>query len=194
MSSLITEDIRAKATELYRGNDVCMAQARRLFKEVGFPNGLLPLRDVEECGYVEDTGFVWLKQKKEIDHKFEKINKLVRYATEVTAYVEPGKIKKLTGVKAKEIIVWVTINEITVEPSDSAKIVFKNNATGVKKVFPTDAFVVEIDEPEVFKVDYKKVMEVKQTENKKVDVDVELKEKKEVDATAAVKAVEVKDV
>ncbi|KAL9248233.1 hypothetical protein vseg_021578 [Gypsophila vaccaria] len=193
MSSLITEDVRAKATELYRGNDVCMAQARRLFKEVGFPNGLLPLRDVEECGYVEDTGFVWLKQKKEIDHKFEKINKMVRYATEVTAYVEPGKIKKLTGVKAKEIIIWVTINEITVETPDTNKIVFKNNATGVKKVFPTDAFVVDIDEPQVFKVANNKVIQVTQAENK--DVNVELKDAKEVDATAAApQPVEVKEV
>ncbi|XP_074321083.1 uncharacterized protein LOC141657679 [Silene latifolia] len=191
MSSLITEDIRAKATELYRGNDVCMAQARRLFKEVGFPNGLLPLRDVEECGYVEDIGFVWLKQKKEIEHKFEKIGKWVRYAPEVSAYVEEGKIKKLNGVKAKELIVWVTVNEITVESPESDKIIFKNNATGVKKVFPKDAFVVEINEPDAVKVEKRVVGSEKE---KEVEVNGVESKKKEVDAIVAPKEVEVKEV
>ncbi|XP_057515364.1 uncharacterized protein LOC130796935 [Amaranthus tricolor] len=140
--SLITDDIRAKATELYHGNDVCLAQSKRLLREVGLPNGLLPLQDVEECGYIEETGFVWVKQKKEIKHKFEKIGKLVSYANEVTAYVEPCKIRKLTGVKAKEFLIWVTISEITIDSPESEKIVFKN-PTGISKVFPTSAFVVE---------------------------------------------------
>lgn len=42
---------------------------------MGLPNGLLPLKDMEECGYVKETGFVWLKQKKKTEHKFEKIDK-----------------------------------------------------------------------------------------------------------------------
>ncbi|KAL9233463.1 hypothetical protein vseg_008461 [Gypsophila vaccaria] len=167
MGSLVTEDVRAKASELYRGNDECMTQARRLFDEFGFPNGLLPLRDIEECGYIEETGFVWLIQKQQIEHTFEKIDKAVRYATEVTAHVEPGKITNLTGVQAKEIIIWITINEITVGTPETETIVFKNNATGIKKIFPTEAFVVEVKEPA-------QVPE----------------EKKEVDA----KTVEVKDV
>lgn len=86
--SLITEEIRTKATEYYTGNDMCELKSKELLKEVGLPNGLLPLKDIEECGILRDTGFVWLKQKKKIDHKFEKIGKLVSYAPEVTAYVE----------------------------------------------------------------------------------------------------------
>lgn len=140
--SLITDDIRSKATELYHGNDICLAQSKRLLREVGLPNGLLPLQDVVECGYVEETGFVWLIQKKEIKHKYEKIGKLVSYASEITAYVEPCKIKKLTGVKAKELFLWVTISEITIDSLQSEKINFKN-PTGISKVFPTTAFVVE---------------------------------------------------
>jgi len=140
--SLITDEIRAKATELHHGNDICIAQFQRLLKEVGLPNGLLPLQDVEECGYVEETGFVWMRQKKEIKHKFEKIGRQVSYATEVTAYVERCKIKKLTGVKAKELMVWVTLSEITVDSPESDKIVFKTN-TGLSRTFPTDAFIIE---------------------------------------------------
>ena len=140
--SLVTDDIRAKATELHHGNDICVAQFQRLLKEVGLPNGLLPLRDVEECGYVEETGFVWMKQKKEIKHKFEKIGRQVTYATEVTAYVEHCKIKKLTGVKAKELLVWLPLTEISVDSPESDKIVFKSS-TGLSRSFPTDAFVIE---------------------------------------------------
>lgn len=95
----ITEDIRAKA-EVYIGDEIGQEKTQFVLKEVGLPNGLLPLEDIEECGYVEETGFVWLKQKKRIDHKFEQIGRSVQYATEITAYIEKGKgiIKKLTGI------------------------------------------------------------------------------------------------
>ena len=45
---------------------------------------------------------MWLKQKKSIIHKFDKIGKLVSYAPEVTAVVDNGKIKKLTGLDLRE--------------------------------------------------------------------------------------------
>jgi hypothetical protein len=112
--SLITEEIRAKA-ELYYGEDLCQEKTKFLLKEVGLPNGLLPLEDILECGYVKETGFVWLKQKKKKDHNFNKIGRLVSYATEVTAVVEPNKIKKLTGAMffitttSLHYYFWVTI-------------------------------------------------------------------------------------
>ncbi|MQI32384.1 DUF538 domain-containing protein, partial [Escherichia coli] len=99
------------------------------------PNGLLPLEDMEECGYDRESGFVWLKQKKSSTHKFEKIGKLVSYAPEVTAYVEFGKIKKLTGVKAKELLLWVTLNEICLEDPPTGKLTFKT-PTGLFRTFP----------------------------------------------------------
>ncbi|WRX23779.1 Protein of unknown function DUF538 - like 10 [Theobroma cacao] len=98
--SLVTDEIKASASEIYHGDEICQEKSKFLLEEVGMPRGLLPLRDIEECGYVKDTGFVWLKQKKSITHKFEKIGKLVSYAPEVTAVVEQSKIKKLTGTPA----------------------------------------------------------------------------------------------
>lgn len=106
------------------------------------PRGLLPLRDIEECGYVKDTGFVWLKQKKSITHRFEKIGKLVSYATEVTAVVEKGKIKKLTGVKTKELLVWITLSDIQVDDPPTGKITFKT-PSGLFRTFPVSAFEIE---------------------------------------------------
>ncbi|XP_010549370.1 PREDICTED: uncharacterized protein LOC104820575 [Tarenaya hassleriana] len=134
----ISEEVRAKA-EIYHGDAICQEKTKEFLKEVAMPNGLLPLKDIEEVGYDRESGTVWLKQKKSINHKFEKIGKLVSYATEVTAVAETGKIRKLTGVKAKELLVWVTLNEIVAE--ETKKITFKTPA-GLSRSFPYSAFEV----------------------------------------------------
>ena len=139
--SSVTEEIKAKA-ELYYGDELGQEKSKLLLKEVGMPNGLLPLRDIEECGYVRETGFVWLKQKKNSTHKFDKIGKLVSYATEVTAQVEAGKIKKLTGVKVRELLVWIVISEICLDGASSEKVTFKTPA-GLSRTFPFSAFVIQ---------------------------------------------------
>ncbi|KAL3728444.1 hypothetical protein ACJRO7_033085 [Eucalyptus globulus] len=141
--ALITDEIRAQA-EFYRGDEICQEKSRFLLTEMGLPNGLLPLKDIEECGYVKETGFVWLKQKKKVDHKFEKIGKPVTYAPEITAHVEHGKIKKLTGVKTKELLVWVTLCDIYLDDPPTGKITFKT-PSGLFRSFPVSAF--EIEEP-----------------------------------------------
>ncbi|KAJ1383513.1 hypothetical protein SESBI_43348 [Sesbania bispinosa] len=170
--SLVTEEIKGRS-EVYHGDELCQEKAKFLLKEIGLPNGLLPLKNMEECGYDKETGFVWLKQKKSTNHKFEKIGKLVSYAPEVTAYVEFGKIKKLTGVKTKELLVWTTLSDIYVDDPPTGKITFKTPA-GLFRTFPVSAF--EIQE-EV--IDNK---ELKDEENKQVK------------ETAPAPAVEVKEV
>lgn len=135
-----------------RGDELCREKTKVFLKEVNMPNGLLPLKDIEEVGYDRETGVVWLKQKKSITHKFETIGKLVSYGTEVTAVVEVGKIKKLTGVKAKELLIWVTLNELVLEqPTSSGKINFRT-PTGLSRTFPVSAFVVpEVENPAMVK-------------------------------------------
>ncbi|CAK7340513.1 unnamed protein product [Dovyalis caffra] len=174
--SLVTEEIKAKA-EVYYGDEMGKEKSQELLKEVGLPNGLLPLHDIEECGIVRETGFVWLKQKKSITHKFEKIGKLVSYATEVTAYVEPNKIKKLTGVKTKELLLWITLSDIYLDDPPTGRITFKT-PTGLFRSFPVSAFVVEEKGKETAAKDAKKEEEgtdVKQ-KNKEVNGAVEVKE------------------
>ncbi|OMP09417.1 hypothetical protein COLO4_05530 [Corchorus olitorius] len=128
------------------------------------PRGLLPLRDIEEVGYVKETGFVWLKQKKSITHKFDKIGKLVSYATEVTAVVEKNKIKRLTGVKTKELLIWITLSDIYVDDPPTGKITFKTPA-GLSRSFPVSAFEIEGEE-----------QVAKEKEDKEVNGAVEVKE------------------
>ncbi|XP_057426910.1 uncharacterized protein LOC130720299 [Lotus japonicus] len=145
MSVVITNEIRAKS-EIYHGDLLCQEKSKELLKEIALPNGLLPLKDIEECGYHRESGFVWLKQKKSNTHKFEKIGKLVSYATEVTAYVEVGKIKKLTGVKTKELLVWITLNDIYVDNPPTGKITFQTPA-GLYRTFPVSAFEIKEEKP-----------------------------------------------
>ncbi|KAK1439481.1 hypothetical protein QVD17_05299 [Tagetes erecta] len=143
--SLVTDEIRASASEVYHGDKICKEKSRFLLTEVGLPNGLLPLEDIEECGYVKDTGFVWLKQKKKKEHKFEKVGRVASYANEVTAYVEKSKIKKLTGVKTKELMMWINLSEICVDDPPTGKITFKA-PSGLFRTFPASAFQVEEDQ------------------------------------------------
>ena len=120
----------------------CQEKSEFLLTEMGLPNGLLPLQDIEECQYVKETGFVWLRQKRSVTHKFEKIGKLVSYATEVSAYIEHKKIKRFSGVKAKELLIWVTLNEIFVDDPPTDKITIKS-LTGLSRTLPVSAFEIE---------------------------------------------------
>ncbi|KAK7284435.1 hypothetical protein RJT34_19181 [Clitoria ternatea] len=141
----VTEEVKARS-EVYHGDEMCQVKSKELLKEIALPNGLLPLKDMEECGYDRESGFVWLKQKKNSTHKFEKIGKLVSYAPEVTAYVEKGKIKKLSGVKTKELLLWVTLSDIFVDDPPTGKITFKTPA-GLFRTFPVSAFQIQEDHP-----------------------------------------------
>ncbi|XP_010267908.1 PREDICTED: uncharacterized protein LOC104605017 [Nelumbo nucifera] len=136
--SQITPDIRAKA-EIHHGHEVCQERFKVFLGAAGLPTGLIPIKEAEECGYVEETGFVWFIQKKKTQHKFESIGKLVSFAAEVTAYVEPNRIKKLTGVKAKELLIWVTLAEMSLDDPSTGKIIFKT-PSGLFRSYPVSAF------------------------------------------------------
>ncbi|KAI3714940.1 hypothetical protein L6452_21902 [Arctium lappa] len=159
--SLVTEEIRASASEVYHGDAICQEKSKFLLTEMGLPNGLLPLEDIEECGYVKDTGFVWLKQKKEKKHKFEKIGRLVSYGTEVTAIIEKFRIKKLTGVKTKELLMWITLSDISVDDPPTGKITFKATS-GLFRTFPVSAFEIEDVKKDAGAVDVAKDGQVKE--------------------------------
>lgn len=55
--------------------------ATSLLQEFELPLGLLPLANVIEVGYVKNTGYMWIVQKKKVEHEFKKISKLVSYDT-----------------------------------------------------------------------------------------------------------------
>ena len=136
MSQLI-EDHRSGA-EVHSGHELCARKSREFMVELGLPDGLLPLPSLDEVGYNRSTGFVWLRQAAGLTHTFDTIGKQVWYDKDVTAFVEPGRMHGLTGVKSKELLIWVTISEIVVSPSGT-KVVFRTTA-GLGRAFPVTAF------------------------------------------------------
>lgn len=124
------------------GAEECQKHSLELLEELGFPKGVMPLKDLVECGRVRDTGFVWMKQKAPSQHYFPGSKTLVSYATGVTCYVEKGKMKKMTGVKSKQLLIWVTITEMSVDNPCTAKIHFKT-AVGIGKSFSITAFMTD---------------------------------------------------
>ncbi|RRT38085.1 hypothetical protein B296_00049641 [Ensete ventricosum] len=128
--------------QVYQGDSICKKKSIELLAELRLPKGLFPLEDVEEFGYNREAGFVWLIQKKKKDHTFKKIKRQVSYAPEVTAFVEEGKMKKMTGVKTKELLLWLSIVEMYVDDPSSEKITFKTR-TGLSDSFPVAAFELE---------------------------------------------------
>ncbi|KAG9446594.1 hypothetical protein H6P81_012722 [Aristolochia fimbriata] len=122
-----------------KGEEEGKKMAFSILEEFGMPMGLLPLGEVVEVGFVKQTGYMWIVQKNKVEHMFKMISKLVSYDTNITGLVEKNKIRKLKGVKAKELILWPPVNEITVDDPPTGKIHFKSLA-GVTKTFPVDAF------------------------------------------------------
>ncbi|KMT13893.1 hypothetical protein BVRB_4g077350 [Beta vulgaris subsp. vulgaris] len=141
MSAQFIEKHREGA-EIYTGAQICKQKSLELLLEINMPNGLLPMDDFEEVGYNRSTGFVWLTQKKPVQHKFTKIGKQVSYDTHVTAFVENQRMKKLHGVKAKELLIWISLNEIYIDDPASGKITF-GTPTGISRSYPISAFEEE---------------------------------------------------
>lgn len=121
------------------GHEEGLKMAASLLEEFGLPLGLLPLADVVEVGFVKGTGYMWILQKKKVEHNFKMISKLVSYDTEITGFVSTKNIKKLKGVKAKELMLWPPVSQIIVDDPPTGKVHFKSLA-GITKTFPVEAF------------------------------------------------------
>jgi Protein of unknown function, DUF538 len=96
MAAQIINNYRESA-DITTGDADCKKKCVQVLEELGLPNGLFPLENIEEFGHNRNAGFMWFIQKKKIEHTFKKIKQVVSYATEVTAFVEKGKLKKITG-------------------------------------------------------------------------------------------------
>ncbi|GAB2209930.1 hypothetical protein Droror1_Dr00027158 [Drosera rotundifolia] len=134
------DDERAGA-EIAYGGEECLKHTFELLEEMGFPKGILPLKDLVECGRVRATGFVWMKQKKPSEHYFERSKTLVSYGEEVTAYVEVGKMRKMTGVKSKPVFFWVAITEMSIVDDPNRKKIYFKSSLGVGKAYSITAFM-----------------------------------------------------
>ncbi|ONK60010.1 uncharacterized protein A4U43_C08F13260 [Asparagus officinalis] len=141
MASKAIETYRSGA-EIFHGDAECKKKIIGLLEELSLPKGLFPMEDIEEFGYNRAAGFVWITQKKSKNHTFKKIKRQVSYATEVTTFVEPHKMKKMAGVKTKELLLWLSVVEMYFETPSSEKLTFKTG-TGLSDSFEASAFELE---------------------------------------------------
>ncbi|KAL2252126.1 uncharacterized protein LOC105167294 [Sesamum indicum] len=130
--------IHSKEADIHQG-DICKVKALQVLEEFSVPKGLLPVEEIQEMGFNRSTGFLWFKMKKKVEHKFKSIGQTVIYNVEITCFLEKGHLSKLTGVKAKELMLPVGITDILVgEPSpDTIKF---TTAIGVSRSYPASAF------------------------------------------------------
>ncbi|XP_062190094.1 uncharacterized protein LOC133893144 [Phragmites australis] len=140
MASQAIESHRAGADVVRGDAAACKKAAAELLGDIGLPKGLFPLDDMQEFGYSRAAGFMWIvRGEKKKDHTFKKIKQTVSYAGEVTAFVEKGKLKKIAGVKTKELMLWLSVVEVYVDESAPGKVTFKTG-TGLSDSFDATAF------------------------------------------------------
>lgn len=138
---------RPAGSEIVHGPDAGYRRSMEILDELGMPRGVLPLKGlIEEWGMVKETGFLWMKLKAPHQHYYAKAKILVSYAPEVTAYVEKHKITKVTGIKTKQLLVWVPVAEMFIEDPASEKLCVK--AVGFTKSYPFSVFLTEEEEKE----------------------------------------------
>lgn len=129
-----------EGAEIHHGADLCKQKCHELLAELNLPKGLLPLNDIAEMGYNSSTGFLWLKQSKRYEHKFQDIGRTVAYETELTAFAENRRMRKVSGVKSQQLLMWVKIAEMSNEEPGKVKF---TSAAGLSMSFPVSAFELE---------------------------------------------------
>ena len=128
---------------IYTGDDLCRQKSIELLEELNLPRGLLPMDgNVEELGINRQTRFVWVRQKKALNYTFRKAGRLVCFGTEVTGFLHDRGIRRLTGVKSRELLMWFALGEFFVDPNNPTNITFKTPA-GLSLSYPTSAFELE---------------------------------------------------
>jgi hypothetical protein len=85
-----------------------------------------------------------MKQKSKKENRFKRITKTVSYDAEVTMFVENGRLRNITGVKMKEMILWIAICKIYLQDPPSDKVVIAVPG-GLSCTFPVAAFELEDD-------------------------------------------------
>ncbi|KAI3918243.1 hypothetical protein MKX01_041563 [Papaver californicum] len=111
MTSQMIENHRENV-EVYTRDEICKETSLQLLGEISLLKGLLPLDDLKEVGYNISTEFVWLRQENNRKYYFKSIVRSISY---VKTFVENYKMKKLTRVKNKEILIWVSRYEMFID-------------------------------------------------------------------------------
>ncbi|MBA0572321.1 hypothetical protein Golob_002669 [Gossypium lobatum] len=61
---------------------------------------------------------------------------LTSYGVEVTEFIGDSQLKKLTGVKSKEMMIWITLFDIFVDDTKGRSKIYCSNSMGLSKSYP----------------------------------------------------------
>ncbi|XP_022723750.1 uncharacterized protein LOC111280550 [Durio zibethinus] len=113
-----------EGAEIYHGAALSKQKTQELLDEFGLPKGLTPLNNLIECKALGAASYG---------------------PPEMTRFLEDCWMRKLTGVKSKEMMIWITLSDISVDDADPSKITFAI-PMGLSKSFPVTAFEDEAEE------------------------------------------------
>ncbi|KAK4729417.1 hypothetical protein R3W88_022405 [Solanum pinnatisectum] len=135
----IHKDERAGAEIAYGAED-CYSLIVKLSQDSGFPKGMLPLKYVEEFGYVSKTGFIWMKQKAPYQHYFSSIK------TRRRSLHTLREMKKISGVKSKQLLLWVPTIEMSI--IEDQKKIYLKTLMGIGMSYPIIVFMTDEEKEE----------------------------------------------
>ncbi|KAK8612862.1 hypothetical protein V6N13_092966 [Hibiscus sabdariffa] len=95
---------RRQGAEIYNETNVCWEKVNEILDKFHIPKGLMPLTNLVELGYNKIMGFIWLKQGKTTKFMFKELG-ATSYGPEITAFIGDRKLKSLTGVESKEMMI-----------------------------------------------------------------------------------------
>ncbi|KAL1560440.1 hypothetical protein AAHA92_10649 [Salvia divinorum] len=131
-------ETHSNAAEIHRG-PISREKLHEMLDEFSVPRCLFAgVEQIEEFGFNRATGFYWVKQEKKTERKVDKVG-MSYYDTQLTGFITPGRLSKITGVKAKEIILSLTVTDIVVGVPSTDKVKFVSS-TGIYRVHPIAAF------------------------------------------------------
>ena len=112
---------------IFEEQEECSRKIKELYHCMELPTELLPLTDIIESGWSEESGFSWIVTSRTQRLHFPKSDRHCSYDEVVTCTITKGHMSNIRGVKAKEFGIWVPINEIYVDNSkpNNKKLVFK---------------------------------------------------------------------
>ncbi|KAM0950456.1 hypothetical protein DsansV1_C04g0041601 [Dioscorea sansibarensis] len=65
-------EMHRQGAEIYHGDPECKSRFIQLFQELGLPNGLFAMKNVQEFGYNHSSGFIWFILKEKHSHSYKK--------------------------------------------------------------------------------------------------------------------------
>ncbi|KAK4755441.1 hypothetical protein SAY87_009198 [Trapa incisa] len=105
-----------------------------LLKEHDLPGGLFPGNNLTDYDFNDKTGLLTLELSNPWEVQYGD-SSLLRFNTEVSGYLEKGKMTNVEGMKTKMVMMWVKVTLISAEGSDKVQF-----TAGMKKSRSREAY------------------------------------------------------